>query len=57
MKRKEIKDLLIAVNSTGNFVGEKYPIGNRELTKKLQDLEHQRKIKFDVYMSRWEMFK
>lgn len=53
MKTKEIKNLLIAVNSSNNFVGEKYPFGNKELTEKLKRLEHEQKIKFDVYTSRW----
>ena len=57
MKLKDIKNILIAVNSTNNFVGEKYPIGNRELTAILKDLEHMRKIQFDVYFSRWELMK
>jgi len=53
MKPSIIKNLLLAVNSTSNFVGEKYPFGNKDLTKKLKDLEHERKIEFDVYTSRW----
>lgn len=57
MKTKDIKALLIAVNSANNFVGEKYPIGNKELTLKLKTLEHERKIVFDVYNSKWELQK
>lgn len=53
LKLKDIKALLIAVNATGNFVGEKYPFGNAELTKMLKNLEHERKIEFDVYTSQW----
>ena len=57
LKTKDIKAVLTAVNSTGNFAGEKYPIGNQVLTKILKNLEHERKITFDVYHSQWRLGK
>ena len=50
---KYIGMILLALNSSGSFAGEKYPIGNRELTAQVKQLEHDRKIAFDVYRSRW----
>ncbi len=48
---RALSDLLIAVNSTnGNW---KYPIGNKELTEKLKNLEHDGVIEYDEYYSKW----
>ena len=50
--KKEIKDLLIAVNSSENFF--KYPIGNKELTEKLKSFELKGLIKFNNVTMKWE---
>lgn len=57
MKNKqEIKNILIALNS--NFIGFfKYPIGNKELTHKVKELESCGKIIFDVYSGLWKVGK
>jgi len=49
---KEIRALLVAVNSTENFF--KYPIGNKELTEKLKTMEDMSLIKFNSFSSKWE---
>lgn len=52
---KEIKALLIAVNSTENLF--KYPIGNIELTVKLKLYETSGHIKFNPINNKWEKTK
>jgi len=53
MKTKELKALLTAVNSTGANLF-KYPIGNIELTKKLQIAEERGLIRFDSVTGLWK---
>lgn len=52
MKPKELKALLIALNST-NDMGFKYPIGNVELTVKVKQLESDGVIEYDEFYKRW----
>jgi hypothetical protein len=52
-KGRKIKDILITVNSTGPDFG-KYPIGNKELTSEIKNLEQEGKIKFNSYTGLWE---
>lgn len=54
MKTKDIKDLLIVLNSSSNNMG-KYPIGNKELTIKTRQLESDGKIWFDAVYSVWRI--
>jgi hypothetical protein len=55
--KKEIKDILIALNSSGPNYFEKYPIGNKELTQKVHDLENAELIKFNAFKGLWEIEK
>jgi hypothetical protein len=48
-----IKDILIVMNSS-NDLGFKYPIGNKELTEKVKELEKLNKIKYDEWYHRWK---
>lgn len=50
--RREVKDILIALNSTDSFF--KYPIGNSDLTEKVKLLESANRIKFNSLTNRWE---
>lgn len=52
MKDKDLKSLLVALNSS-NDLGFKYPIGNKELTIKVRELESEGKIKYDVHTRKW----
>lgn len=52
MKTKDIKALLIAVNASGNFF--QYPIGNKELTEKLKELEEKKLIEFNKFEMKWK---
>ena len=49
--KKEIKDLLIVLNSTKGF---KYPIGNKVLMEKVKDLEEKGLIKYDTIYQVWK---
>lgn len=49
---RELKELLIVLNSTDNFMG-RYPIGNKELTLKVRELESSGVIKYDVHTKKW----
>lgn len=48
---KELESVLIALNSTDSSF--KYPIGNKELTLKVRNLEHDGKIIYDPYLGKW----
>lgn len=50
--QKEIKQILIVLNSIGNTLG-KYPIGNKILTEKTKNLESKGMIKFDNINNLW----
>ena len=54
MKTKDIKDLLIILNSNNNTMG-RYPIGNKELTIKTRQLESDGKIWFDAVYKVWRL--
>lgn len=54
MTTKQIRELLLSVNST-NDLGFKYPIGNRELTLKLKELEISGKIKYLDHYGKWQI--
>ena len=49
---KEVQSILIALNSS-NDMGFKYPIGNKELTEKVRQLESDGIIKYDVHTFKW----
>lgn len=53
MSIKEIRNILIALNSSNNF-GEKYPFGNKELTEKVKSLELEGKISYDKLNCNWK---
>lgn len=53
MKPKDIKDILIALNSTTGSMREKYPFGNKELTEKVKTLETQGLIAYNVFEGFW----
>lgn len=48
----KIKDILIILNST-NDLGFKYPIGNKELTIKVRELESEGKIRYLSHTNKW----
>jgi len=50
--KNEVNAILTALNSTGGM-GFKYPIGNKELTIKVRELESAGIIVYDVHNSRW----
>ena len=50
MKTKQITELLVVLNSTAMF---KYPIGNKELTIKVRQLESDGIIWYDAVYSKW----
>lgn len=47
MKKQEVESILLALNST-NDLGFKYPIGNKELTAKVRELESNGVIIYDI---------
>ena len=49
--KKQVKELLIAVNSSGNFF--KFPIGNKQLSEQLADAELLKLIKWDSFNNKW----
>jgi len=49
---KELNNLLIVLNST-NGLGFKYPIGNKELTIKVRQLESDGIIKYCPIEQKW----
>lgn len=51
-EKKQIKDLVIALNST-NDLGFKYPIGNLELTKKVKEFESIGYIYYNDKTNKW----
>ncbi len=51
--KKYIHIILNVLNSTSQFF--KYPIGNKELTEKVKQLESLKKIQFNEYRNRWEI--
>lgn len=51
-EKDETKEILIALNSSGGM-GMKYPIGNKELTAKVKDLENAGKISYDQHFDKW----
>ena len=50
--KNEVDAILMALNSCGDF-RFKYPIGNKELTIKVRELESAGIIAYDVHNSRW----
>jgi hypothetical protein len=52
MSDKKLKDILLALNSTGSM-GFKYPIGNKELTTQVRELESQGVLWYDALYSKW----
>lgn len=52
MKDKELKSLLTSLNAT-NDMGFKYPIGNKELTIKVRELESDGVIIYDPIYQKW----
>lgn len=54
--KKEIKNILSAINSTGRNLF-KYPIGNLELVEKLKTLEAKGQIRFNQLTGLWEKVK
>lgn len=50
--KNEVTAILTALNST-NDLGFKYPIGNKELTIKVRELESAGIIVYDIHNSRW----
>lgn len=56
-KDKELEGILIALNSGGGFIAEKYPIGNKELTEKAKKLEEAGKIAYDKFNNKWKKAK
>ena len=50
--RGKIKEILISLNST-NDLGFKYPIGNKELTIKVRELESNGLIRYEAHYSKW----
>lgn len=52
MKPKDIKAILIVMNSDKDALF-KYPIGNKELTETVRELEQSGKIKYNQYMRIW----
>lgn len=52
MDKKELQTILTALNST-NDMGFKYPIGNKELTLKVRQLESDGVIIYDPIYQKW----
>lgn len=52
MKTKELNTILLVLNSTDSLMG-KYPIGNKELTLKVRELESNGIIKYDALTNKW----
>lgn len=52
MNTKEIKEILIVLNSSTMF---KYPIGNKELTIKVRELESSGKIVYSASYQKWSL--
>lgn len=50
---KEVKNILIVLNSSPSLYGEKYSIGNKLLAEKTKELESKGLIKFDPYFNKW----
>lgn len=54
MKRQDVINLLQVLNSTNMF---KYPIGNKELTIKVRELESKGIIVYSALYSKWSLNK
>lgn len=52
MNKKEVQSILTALNST-NDLGFKYPIGNKELTIKVRELESNGTIRYQADLGKW----
>ena len=52
-RQKEVKDILVALNSTSSM-GDKYPFGNKELTTKVKDMESKGLISYDDKFRKWK---
>lgn len=52
--KKEIKDILIVLNSVGPNYFNKYPLGNMELYEKVLKLENAELIKYNAFKGLWE---
>ena len=52
MNKKQIKDLINVLNSTSDM-GMKYPIGNKELTVTVRQLESEGKIRYQPHYGKW----
>ena len=52
---KDVKELLVVLNSHSNNLGFRYPIGNKELTIKVRELESNGKIYYCVHSSTWKL--
>lgn len=52
MNKKEIKTIIQVLNST-NDLGMKYPIGNKELTIKVRQLESDGLIRYQPHTGTW----
>lgn len=50
--KSKIKEVLTVLNSTNNL-GFKYPIGNKELTVLVRQLESDGKIRYQQYLGVW----
>ena len=52
MNKRDLQDLITVLNMTDNFTG-KYPIGNKELTLKVRELESNGLIWYDTLYKIW----
>ena len=54
MNKRDLQDLITVLNMTDNFTG-KYPIGNKELTLKVRELESDGLIWYDALYKMWRI--
>jgi len=52
--KKEIKDLVLALNSSNNMI-DKYPFGNKELTEKVKEFESIGYIFYNDKTCKWSI--
>lgn len=49
-----VDDILMILNSHADNLGFKYPLGNKELTEKVKELESAGKIHYDELWKKWK---
>lgn len=52
MNKTDVQTILTVLNSS-NDLGFKYPIGNKELTIKVRQLESEGTIRYQAHLGKW----